>query len=33
MPVTAFITTGTQTAAAYLLRPLTEQIARAWRES
>ncbi|MEO1102611.1 MAG: HlyD family efflux transporter periplasmic adaptor subunit [Pseudomonadota bacterium] len=33
MPVEVFIPTGTQTVVAYLMRPLTDQIRRAWRES
>ncbi|MFG1477071.1 HlyD family type I secretion periplasmic adaptor subunit [Xanthobacter sp. V4C-4] len=32
MPVDAFITTGSRSPAAFMLEPLTEQIAYAWRE-
>lgn len=33
MPADVFIATGAQTVVAYLMRPLTDQIRRAWRES
>jgi HlyD family secretion protein len=32
MPVEAFVQTGERTAVDYLLKPLSDQVARAWRE-
>ena len=32
MPVESFIQTGERTALSYLTKPLTDQMARAWRE-
>ena len=32
MPVDAFLETGEHTVIAYLTKPLTDQIAKAWRE-
>jgi HlyD family secretion protein len=32
MPVESFIQTGERTAISYLTKPLTDQMARAWRE-
>jgi HlyD family secretion protein len=32
MPVEGFIQTGSRTVISYLTKPLTDQVARAWRE-
>ena len=32
MPVEAFIQTGDRTVLSYLTKPLTDQVARAWKE-
>jgi len=32
MPVETFIQTGERTAISYLIKPITDQLTRAWRE-